>query len=229
MEILNNSLKKYGWSSLILAFLFLLPALNVKSQEIQPINLETVLKLGGANNLTIQEYKQRQELALANLSKAKEWWLPNVYAGIQTHQLWGASMNSDGRFFLDVSSSNLWLGLGLEAHWDFADGIYATKAARLKAEAALYQTQAERNKALLESIDVYYDFAAAQMYYLAYRQLAEYADTISRQIDIQVQSGLLYGSELLLSKSSINHLKIQTKVTNICFVMISFSFNSFLQ
>ncbi|MCK5102675.1 MAG: TolC family protein, partial [Cyclobacteriaceae bacterium] len=172
-------------------------------------NLETVLKLGGANNLTIQEYKQRQELALANLSKAKEWWLPDVYAGIQTNQLWGASMNSDGRFFLDVSSSNLWLGLGLEAHWDFAGGIYEIKAARLKAEAVLYQTQAERNKALLESIDAYYDFAAAQMYYLAYQQLAAYADTISRQIDIQVQSGLLYGSEFLLSKSSINHLKIQ--------------------
>lgn len=209
MEIRINCLKKYGCSSLTLAFLFLLPALNVQSQEIQPINLETVLKLGGANNLTIQEYKRRQELALAKLSKAKEWWLPNVYAGIQTHQLWGASMNSDGRFFLDVSSSNLWLGLGLQAHWNFAGGIYETKAARLKAEAALYQTQAERNKALLESIDAFYDFAAAQMYYLAYQQLAAYADTISRQIDIQVQSGLLYGSEFLLSKSSINHLKIQ--------------------
>ncbi|MCK5281704.1 MAG: TolC family protein, partial [Cyclobacteriaceae bacterium] len=96
MEIRINCLKKYGWSSLTLAFLFLLPTFKVQSQEIQPINLETVLKLGGANNLTIQEYKQRQELALANLSKTKEWWLPNVYAGIQTNQLWGASMNSDG-------------------------------------------------------------------------------------------------------------------------------------
>ena len=200
MEIRINSLKKYGRSSLTMAFLCLLPVLKVQSQEILPINLETVLKLGGANNLTIQEYKQRQEMALANLSKAKEWWLPDVYAGIQTNQLWGASMNSDGRFFLDVSSSNLWLGLGLEAHWDFAGGIYEIKAARLKAEAVLYQTQAERNKVLLESIDAYYDFAAAQMYYLAYRQLAAYADTISQQIDIQVQSGLLYGSEFLLSK-----------------------------
>ncbi len=175
----------------------------------QPINLESVLMLGGANNLTIQEYKQRQDLALANLSRAKEWWLPSIYAGIQTNQLWGASMNSDGRFFLDVSSGNLWLGLGLEAHWNFSEGINKTKAAKLKAEASHFQTQAERNKILLKCIDAYYDFAAAQMHYLAYRRLTAYSDTISKQIDIQVQSGLLYGSELLLSKSSVSHLKIQ--------------------
>jgi len=78
-------------------------------------------------------------------------------------------MNSDGRFFLDVSSSNLWLGLGLEAHWNFSEGINKTKAARLKVEATHFQTQAQRNKILLKCINAYYDFAAAQMQYLAYR------------------------------------------------------------
>ncbi len=209
MQTLIYRIKNYRLPSLALIFICLLPAMDLKSQDIQPINLETVLKLCGANNLTIQEYKQQQELAIANIAKAKEWWLPHVYAGIQTHQLWGAAMNADGRFFLDVDRSNLWLGLGLEAHWDFAGGIYETKAAILKAEAALYQTQAERNKVLLESIDAYYDFAAAQMDFQAYQLLAAQADTISRQIDIQVQSGILYESELLLSKSSLNHLKIQ--------------------
>ena len=61
----------------------------------QSISLEIVLQIGGASNLTIQEYRKRQALALADLSKAKEWWLPDVYAGTSIHQLWGTTMNAD--------------------------------------------------------------------------------------------------------------------------------------
>ncbi|NCP84466.1 MAG: hypothetical protein GW823_06125, partial [Bacteroidetes bacterium] len=100
----------------LISFVFLLIVANTNqliAQDTIPINLEKVLELGGADNLTIKEYKERQELSLAELSKAKEWWLPEIYAGAQTHQLWGAAMNTDGRFFLDVNRQNLWGGLGL--------------------------------------------------------------------------------------------------------------------
>ncbi len=209
MYSMKNNLNKYGLQSFVVTFLCIFAVLKAQSQDVQPINLETVLELSGANNLTIQEYKQRQELALANLDKAKEWWLPDIYAGVQTHQLWGAAMNADGRFFLDVDRGNLWVGLGLDARWNFTEGIYQTKAAKLKVQAAKYKTQVERNKVVLKSIEAYYDFAAAQMFYQAYQQLADQASAISKQIDIQVQSGLQYESELLLSKSSLNHMKIQ--------------------
>jgi len=46
----------------------------VSAQEtVRSIDLETCLQLGGASNLTIQEYKQKQEMALADLASAKEW------------------------------------------------------------------------------------------------------------------------------------------------------------
>ncbi|MEX2231173.1 MAG: TolC family protein [Cyclobacteriaceae bacterium] len=182
---------------------------TTNAQKPVAIDLETVLRLGGANNLTIKEYKQRQELAIANITQAKEWWLPDVYAGIQAHQLSGAVMNGNGNFFLDVSRENLWMGLGLNATWDFANGIYEVKAERLDARAAEFQTQAKRNDSLLEIIESYFDFLSAQLSTEAYRQLASQADTISRQIEIQVQAGLRYQSELLLSKSNLNHLKVE--------------------
>ena len=182
----------------------------VKAQDkTQPINLETVLKLGGANNLTIQEYKQRQELALANLAKAREWWLPDIYTGTTIHQLWGNAMNSDGKIFTDVNRQNFWGGLGLNATWDFGDGIFKANAAELKAQASVYRTQAEQNKALLNVIQTYYDFLAAQLYYEAYEQLAAQADTIASQIAIQVTVGLRYESELLLAKSNYKHLQVE--------------------
>ncbi|MBW6481930.1 MAG: TolC family protein [Vicingaceae bacterium] len=179
------------------------------AQEILPLTLEKVLELGGADNLTIKEYKERQELSLAELTKSKEWWLPEIYAGVQTHQLWGAAMNADGRFFLDVNRQNLWGGLGLNANWDFADGIYSAKSANLRNQASQYLTQAERNQQLLKMIDAYYNLMTAQLNYNAYQNLVTQSDSIVQQIQIQVEGGLLYESELLLAKSNKNHLQVE--------------------
>jgi outer membrane protein TolC len=175
---------------------------TANAQETLPINLQTVLEIGGANNLTIKEFQEKQELAAANLLKAKEWWLPNVYAGLQTHQLWGAAMNADGRFFLDVNRQTLWAGLGLNANWNFAEGIYKTKSAKLKVQASFYETQAKRNNTLLETIKSYYNLQTAQMKLIAFKNLVAQSDTITQQIAIQVEAGLRYQSELLLSKSN---------------------------
>jgi len=182
---------------------------STNAQETVPVKLETILELGGANNLTIKEYQERQNLANAQLLKAKEWWLPEIYAGAQTHQLWGAGMNTDGRFFLDVNRQNLWGGLGLNAHWDFADGIYDAKSANLKSQASQYLTLAERNQQLLEMINAYYELMTAQLNYNAYENLVGQSDSILQQIQIQVEVGLLYESELLLAKSNKNHLQIE--------------------
>jgi len=182
----------------------------IKAQDnAQPINLETVLRLGGANNLTIKEYKQRQELALANHTKAREWWLPEIYAGTVIHQLWGNAMNSDGQIFTDVNRQNLWGGIGLNATWNLGEEIFMAKAAGLKSQAVVFQTQAEQNKALLNIIETYYDFLAAQLYYNAYEELAAQADTIADQMAIQVLAGLRFESDQLLARSNYNHLKVE--------------------
>ncbi|MDH3649938.1 MAG: TolC family protein, partial [Saprospiraceae bacterium] len=193
----------------LVVILLILAAGVTIAQEALPINIETALKLGGADNLTIREHRQQMELAVADLAKAREWWLPELYAGIQTHQLWGAAMNTDGRFGLDLNRDNLWMGLGLDLTWDFADGIYQTKASKYQLEAARHENQADRNQALLEIIDVYYLFASAQWSFQAYQELVAVADTITQQLKIQVDAGLRYHSEWLLANSNLRHMQVQ--------------------
>lgn len=192
----------------VVASLSMVATFTANAQEILPINLQTVLEIGGANNLTIKEFKAKQEMANANLLKAKEWWMPNIYAGLQTQQLWGAAMNADGRFFLDVNRQSLWGGLGLNTNWNFAEGIYKTKSAKLQVQASVYRTQTERNNTLLATIKVYYDLQMTQMKLVAYKNLVAQSDTITQQISIQVKAGMRYQSELLLSRSNQSHLKI---------------------
>lgn len=194
----------------ILVAIILLASVNAFGQdEVVPVSLEKVLELGGANNLTIQEFRQRQDLALADLTTASQWWLPELYAGISTHHLWGAAMNADGRFFTEVGRENFWAGIGLNAAWDFGNGIYSVKAVQLNADAAEFATQAEQNQALLRSINAYYDLMAAQLAYQAYSDLSKQADTIVRQLQIQVDAGIRYQSEVLLARSNYNHLRIE--------------------
>ncbi|HEC43659.1 MAG TPA: TolC family protein [Bacteroides sp.] len=205
-------MKRYTKITIIkgLAILFAGCWIPLRAQDnIQLINLETVLELGGANNLIIQEYKHRQELAIANLAKEREWWLPDIRAGATTHQLWGSAMTTDGTILTGLDRQYFWTGAGLSASWNFGEGIYNAKSANLQSQSAMYLTQAERNKALLEIIQTYYDFQAAQFYFQSYGQLVVQADTISAQIAVQVESGFRYESELLLARSNSNHLKVE--------------------
>ncbi|MFT5823987.1 MAG: outer membrane protein TolC [Crocinitomix sp.] len=199
-----------NWKILSLVIiLFFTTGFAGKAQDAQSINLETVLELGGANNLTIQKFQLERAAAVADLAKAKEWWLPDLYAGISMHQLWGNAMNGNGAFFTDVNRQSFWGGVGFDANWNFAEGVYTLKAERLKAEALQYKNQAEKNQVLLKIISSYYDFLSAQLYYKTYENLVSQADTISQQIAVQVEAGLRYSSELLMIKSNINHLKVE--------------------
>jgi len=209
-KCLYSRLSLFSMQAAILSFLLLIALSRfVNAQETVKIDLETVLKLGGAKNLTIKEYKERQELSMAKLAKARQWWVPEIYAGAERQQLWGASMNADGRFFLDVNRQNFWGGLGLNANWDFASGIYRQKAAKFSSLAEKYNSKAERNQTLLKVINAYYDLRVEQLAFTAYQNLVEQADSIAQQIQTQVEAGMLYPSEALLAKSNKNHLKVE--------------------
>ena len=178
------------------------------TQQVFPVNLETVLKLSGANNLTVKEYQLKYQMAIAEHAKAKEWWLPTVYAGASTHYLAGAAMNTDGHIFTDVKQTNIWAGLGINVEIDFGKGFYQVLAAKQNAQAAHYYSLAERNKTILQAVSNYFDLQSSQLKYVFLQQLVMQSDTLTQQIKIQVDAGIRYQSEYLLSQSNFNHLKI---------------------
>jgi outer membrane protein TolC len=196
------------FKKVVASFIILIAANAADAQQSFAINLETVLKLAGANNLIVKEYQIRYQQALADQSKAKEWWLPDVYAGYSTHYLHGAAMNADGKIFTGVNRNNLWTGLGIAAEIDFGKGFYQSLAARQKVQSANYFSIAEKNKAILNAIHAYYNLQAEQLKFIFLKQLAEQSDTISQQIKIKVDVGLTYQSDYLLAQSNFKHITI---------------------
>lgn len=193
----------------ISCFVFLVFNQHVNSQESVSLTLKDVLEIGGANNLTIKEYDARIDLAKAQVTKSKEWWLPTVFGGVQTNQLFGAAMNGNGNFFLDVNRNNLWLGLGLNANWDIAEGIFSLKSSHLNSQAREYESQAVRNQILLKSVHAYYDLFESQLKIFVYGSLVAQSEVIINQIQLQIDAGIRYESEVLLAKSNKNHLMVE--------------------
>jgi outer membrane protein TolC len=184
--------------------------LSGQAQQTFPVNLETVLKLSGANNLTVKEYQLKYKLAIADQAKAKEWWLPTLYAGATTHYLTGSAMNTDGHIFTGIKQTNAWAGLVINMDIDFGKGFYQVLAAKQKAQAIQFYSLAGKNKTILQAVSNYFDLQSSQLKYTFLQQLVMQSDTLTQQIKIQVDAGIRYQSEYLLSKSNYNHLKISS-------------------
>ncbi|MBN4052106.1 TolC family protein [Cytophagaceae bacterium AH-315-L13] len=173
-----------------------------------PINIETVIKLVSQNNQKIAEFKAKHDLAIAKHAKTKEWFLPNVYAGLVSWNHSGYDITTEGDF-IDVKKNYTWLGAGFKADWKLGDAMYKGIAAKQFAEAASFATEAEREKQLALAISIYYDLAAAQARLLVNRDLLDKNLHLVNQLDLQVENGMRYKSDLLLAMANLNHLKIE--------------------
>lgn len=182
--------------------------------QMQPIkkiavNLPTILKLAGANNLTIKQYDLQYKLSLAQIDKAKEWFLPTIQAGPTMHYLNGAAMQTSGVVLPDAIQKELWLGGGVVGTLDFNKGIFDVKAEKEQSASVKFEGQAERNGVILDAISDYYDLMVAQFDYNELLNLSSQADTLTGQIKLQVDAGLRYQSEYLLAQTNAGHIRFQ--------------------
>jgi len=193
---------------IILTISYCLVAISCFGQQSKkiPINLPTILKLAGANNLTIKQYELQYELSLAQIDKAKEWFLPTISVGPTMHYLSGAVMQTNGSILNDATQKELWLGGGIIGTLDFKSGIYNVMAKKQQSVAVKFESQTQRNGIILEAISEYYDLIVAQFNYNQLFNLLSQSDTLSQQIKVQVDAGIRYQSEYLLAQSNYNHI-----------------------
>jgi outer membrane protein TolC len=194
-------------SSLFIPFGYSQPAL--KAGKKIPVNLSAILKLAGANNLTIKQYELQYELSLAQIDKAKEWYLPTISVGPTMHYLNGAAMQTTGAILKDVTQKELWLGGGIAGTLDFNTGIYDVMAKKQQSAAVKLEGQAQRNNVILEAISDYYDLMVAQFNYNQLLDLLSQSDTLTAQIKVQVEAGIRYQSEYLQAQSNSGHIRFE--------------------
>ncbi len=202
-------MKRYRIVVVLSALCWSVSVLPTAAQGYFPMNIEKVMSLAKANNLTIKNYQHQLQLSSAKVAQAKEWWLPDLYAGFSTHALNGAAMNADGHIFTDVRRDNLWAGLGLAAEIDLSEGMYKPKSTRQQEEAVKYQVIAGSRNVVLEALHTYFDLQAEQITYFFMLELENQSDSLLSQLEVKYEAGMLLQSEVLMTRANRNHLKIK--------------------
>ncbi|MCH8902467.1 MAG: TolC family protein [Bacteroidetes bacterium] len=177
-------------------------------ENVLNINLETVLRLAGADNLQIAAVRDKMDIASARKSAGLQYLFPNILPGTYLFTFNGEAQNTDGSF-IDVDKDQQWAGVGISANWNFGESVYKYLAAKQQVETASFEYQATKNQQILNSVTVYMELLGAQAKMHSMDLMLTRTKDIADQISIMVDQGLRYKSDELLAQTRMNQIEIQ--------------------
>jgi outer membrane protein TolC len=152
------------------------------------IDLATVLRLAGAQNLDVQIAAQRLEEARAAHRSAREQFFPWLYPGLAYRRHDDLLQDTAGDL-VDVHKGSYAPGATLAAQTDVGASIYRAREARDLLRASEHGLDAQRAESVLAAAQDYFDLARAQ----AVVGVAEQALRISREHEDQLHRAVAIG------------------------------------
>jgi outer membrane protein TolC len=170
-----------------------------KSGESYVLDLATALRLANARNLDIQIAQQNLALARANHEAAQAQFFPWLAPGIVYRRHDDLIQDVSGNLF-DVHKQSYAPGIMLVAQVDIGDALYKSLAAKQQAEAALHNTEAQRQAGVYAAARDYFDLLFAQASVNVAREAVQISTNYQAQVAEAVQAGLAFkGDELRVS------------------------------
>lgn len=145
--------------------------------ELLPIDLATALRLADENSPTVNLARERVREAYAHLQQAEVLWMPTLQGGPAYQRHDGQLQRSTGEV-IQVSKSNLFIGGGAEARFDFSDAYFGPLIARRLTQAEIENSRAVTNNIQLEVASTYLDLMQV------YAALEINADTLARAVEL---------------------------------------------
>jgi len=198
------------WAFIVFALtLSILPAGHSVCQTQGYITLDEALQKAKTYSPQMRQNLLNLDVVEAKARAARDWWVPDVGAGIQMHQQNGAAMNADGRFFLDVNRQYFAAGGTVDVTLDFKDAFLGTRAAEL-AYRSQQQTNIQNSNEFLGFISMrYYALQASQLKLGALGDFVSYSDRIAKQLEAFSDAGLALRSDYIAAQA--NHKKYQVR------------------
>ena len=126
-----------------------------------PINLATALRLSGARPILISAAQASEQVAAAQLERARVLWLPNLNVGASYYRHDGGAQGQSGTLFVN-GRNQFMAGLGPTAEFSTADAIFAPLAARQVLQSRTFDVQTARNNALLNVAESFFNLQQAR-------------------------------------------------------------------
>lgn len=177
----------------------LLPASILKAGDeasSSVLDLATVLRLAGAQNLDVQLAREKLKEAEAKLDSTLWQFFPwlNVGVGYRSHDNRIQTVEGD---IIDADKQSLNAGGTVTAQVDFGEAIYGRLVERQRREAALHGVRSANARALRDAVSAYFDLAKAEAVDDAIAESLRVSEAYEKQLANAVGIGVAYkGDEL---------------------------------
>ncbi len=162
----------------------------------QPIDLPSVLRLAGAQNLDVQLARERLAEAVATRASARWQFFPWLAPGVTYRRHEDRLQDVAGNIF-DANKQAYSPGATVAAQVDLGEAIYRSLAAKQLVAAAQYELEAQRQEAILGAAVGYFDLVKAQANVGVAREAFRISRNYQDQLHEAVAAGLAFkGDEL---------------------------------
>jgi outer membrane protein TolC len=185
-----------------LAVAFILSATFVPDAHAQqtndyPIDLPTVLRLAGAQNLDVQIARERLKQTEGERSAAVERFFPWISVGATYHRRAGLAQAVPAGTVSSADFESYMPGATIGAQVEIGDAIYKSLAAKQLVHASSQALEAQRQESILTAASRYFDLAEAKALVNVSREALETSRDYEKQLHEAVGAGIAFkGDEL---------------------------------
>ena len=178
---------------------------SVDSLKTNQINLESALRLCGANHLELQSARVSLQTANAKYADTRKKYFPWLMVGANYRRLDGNTQNTQGDV-TDESKNSYQAGLGVVAELRIGEVMYQSLAAQQRARAAGHDIEAVRNQALAQVTQAYFRLLRAQASQQVSEQSKILAGDYETQLAAAVKAGVAFEADQLRAQvQSLRH------------------------
>jgi outer membrane protein TolC len=207
---MNACLRLKG-SMLIGVLLFAGTLIAQETNGVHPIDLPTVLRLAGAQNLEIQLARQRLVEAEAQRSSALEKFFPWIAPGVTYHRRDGVAQAVPSGVISDAHFQSYSPGLTLAAQLDAGDAWYQSLAARQFVRASDHALDAQRQDVLLQAAQRYFELAKNKALVEVASDALNTSESYRRQLHDAVEAGIVFKGDELRVQTQTKQYEIQVR------------------
>ncbi|MBI2948589.1 MAG: TolC family protein [Verrucomicrobia bacterium] len=170
--------------------------------NVHAIDLATVLRLAGAQNLDVQIARERLAEAKANHSIALSQFFPWLSPGVGYRRHDDRLQDVVGNVF-DADKQAYVAGGTLAAQWDLGEALYRTLAAKQLANAAGHALEAQRQESALVAAQGYFELLLTQAAVGVADDAVRISENYLAQVQRAVEAGIAFkGDELRVQVQS---------------------------
>ena len=200
---------------LIILGITLMPALSWSADsKLENVDLPTVLKLAGAQNLEIEIAEQKLREAQAREDGTIWQLFPTISPGV-AYQNHAGMLQSFSGPVSDVNKESIQAGATVQIRLELGEAIYRRLAAQQLTIAAGHQLESQRQLTLLEAASGYFELVGAQANEAITAEAFRIAQDFHRQVEAAVKAGLTHQGDALRAYAQMNRaLLAQQKATD---------------